>query len=142
MGGMWRCFNKMQWNDFLYVSVIIKILYLSSTKMSHLMTLCKKFIHIWPESVKIHFTRILLESNWFKYHWLKNSKSVQKCSVLHRLQFECRRFPHIASYCTIIPSLSINLFLKLLVLVPFLQINQFVIVMFLQVNLVVLVLFV
>ena len=32
----------MQINDFLYVSLILEILYHSSTKRSYLMTLCKK----------------------------------------------------------------------------------------------------
>ena len=32
--------------------------------MSYLMTLWKKFILIWPESVKINFMRILLRHNW------------------------------------------------------------------------------
>ena len=35
-------FNKMQINDFLYVSLILEILYLSSTNGSNLMILCKK----------------------------------------------------------------------------------------------------
>ena len=52
---MQRCFNKMQRNDFMYVSLILEILYFSSTKRSYLMTLRKKFIQIWPERVKIHF---------------------------------------------------------------------------------------
>ena len=38
---------------FLYVSLILKILYLSLTKRSYLMTLSKKFIQIWSERVKI-----------------------------------------------------------------------------------------
>ena len=38
---------------FLYVSLILKILYLSLTKRSYLTTLSKKFIQIWSERVKI-----------------------------------------------------------------------------------------
>ena len=49
----------MQINDFLHVSIILKILYLSSTKRSYLLTLCKTFIQIWLERIKINFMRIL-----------------------------------------------------------------------------------
>ena len=43
----------MKINDFLYVSLILEILYLPSTKSSCLMTLCKN----WLERVKINFMR-------------------------------------------------------------------------------------
>ena len=48
----------MQINDSMYVSIILEILYLSSTKKPYLMTLCKKIIQIWLERVKINFMRI------------------------------------------------------------------------------------
>ena len=41
MWDMWRCFKKMQVKYFLYVSLILEILYLSSTKRSYPMTFCK-----------------------------------------------------------------------------------------------------
>ena len=43
-------------------------------------------------------------------------------------------FPTLPVYLFVIPSLLVNLLLKLLVLIPFVQANSFVIVMFLQVN--------
>ena len=48
----------MQVYHLLYVSQILKILYLFSTKRSYLMTFCKNFIQIWPERVKINFMGI------------------------------------------------------------------------------------
>ena len=51
-------FQQMQINDFLYVSLILEMLYLISTKRSYLMTLCKSIIQILPERVKINFMRI------------------------------------------------------------------------------------
>ena len=48
--------NANKW--FLYVLLILKILYLSSTKRSYLIILRKTIIQIWPERVKINFMRI------------------------------------------------------------------------------------
>ena len=45
----------MQINDFLYVSLIIEILYLSFGKISYIMTVFKKFIQVWAEFVKINY---------------------------------------------------------------------------------------
>ena len=75
MWGMQRYFNKMQRNDFMYVSLILKILYFSSTKRSYLMTLRKKFIQIWPERVKIYFM------NKIKLNWL--NLSLKKMFLLY-----------------------------------------------------------
>ena len=64
-------------------------------------------------------------------HWLKNNK------LLHRLQFETWRFPHInlviLSVILVKPDL-VNPFMKLLVLFTFVQVNPLVIVMFVQIN--------
>ena len=56
--------DKLQINNFFYVPLILEILDLSFTKRSYLMTLCKRFILIWSERVRIKFYEKKIKLNW------------------------------------------------------------------------------
>ena len=72
MSGMWRCFNKIQINGFLYVPLILETLYLSFTKRSYPMTLCKKIYLNLARTCKNNFYENKIKLDWinqFKKKW-------------------------------------------------------------------------
>ena len=68
----------MQINDFLYVSLILEILYLSSTKRSYLMTLCKKTYPNLARTCKNKFYE-----NKIKLSWLNLLRNIY-CGITDR----------------------------------------------------------